>query len=802
MKYLKLMSLTMLILMTIPTWSQQNNSLGNLKKLSRDGQKIVLETDNGKATVTVLTDDIIRVKIAKQFQPDFSYAVVLQPVATTIDYTDSKEKLILKTATTVLEITKKPVRFCFKSVDGKIISQDDPAFGTSWNGTEVTTYKTLQPGEKFLGLGEKGGNLDRRGSSYVNWNTDNPHYEDYTDPIYSTIPFYMGMHSGLVYGILFDNTFRSYFNFGASQERFSSFAADDGEMDYYFINGKNTAEIIKNYTQLTGRMEMPPLWALGYQQCRWSYYPDKEVLTLAKTFRDKQIPADVLYLDIHHMDAYKVFTWNPERFSNPVEMNKTLKSMGFHTAVIVDPGVKIDKGYHAYEDGLKNDMFIKYPDGTPYTGQVWPGWCHFTDYTKPAARQWWGDLFKTQTDIGVDGFWNDMNEIATWGQATPSMVQFDWEGHKTTYREAKNVYGMLMARSTYEGAKKALNGKRPLIITRSGYAGLQRYTSIWTGDNQAHDDHMLLGVRLVNSLGLSGIAFTGYDIGGFGGDATPALFARWISLGAFCPFYRTHSSFNTKDSEPWAYGEDVEDISRNYINLHYRILPYIYSLFRESNLNGIPVQRSLAIDYASDERVFYFAYQNQYLFGPAFLVAPCKSTEMITKAYLPEGDWYYLYNDKKYAGNQEIMIESPLNRLPVFVKGSSIVPVQNVIQNTTENPGETLEIHVYNGKEKAEFRYYEDDGTTYDYQKDAYYERFITYNPRNQELTLSKKTGNTSCKFRNLRIVVHGMNSDENSATGSKAKTPSILPEGFNYQVINPVFNAQLADDEMTVKLK
>ncbi len=799
MNSLKPLVLAMLLGLTASLHAQVSTSLGDLKKMSRNGNQFIFETTNGTAKVTIFSDDIYRIEVAKDFQADFSYAVVLKPQDIKVSFAENNDRIVLKTATTLLDISRKPVRFIFKTLDGKVINQDDAAFGTTWIGTEVTTFKTLMPGEKFIGLGEKTGNLDRRGNSFVNWNTDNPRYEDYTDPIYSTIPFYIGMHSGLTYGIFFDNSFKSYFNFGASQERFSSFGADAGEMDYYFINGKSTADIIRNYTLLTGRMQLPPMWALGYQQCRWSYYPDKEVITLAKTFRDKKIPADVLYLDIHHMDAYKVFTWHPERFSNPLQLHKELKGMGFHTAIIVDPGVKIDKGYEAYEDGLKKDMFIKYPDGTPYSGQVWPGWCHFTDYTKPAAREWWGDLCKTPADIGVEGFWNDMNEIATWGQATPSLVEFDWEGHKTTYREAKNVYGMLMARSTFEGAKKALNGKRPLVITRAGYAGLQRYTSIWTGDNQAHDEHMLLGVRLVNSLGLSGVAFTGYDIGGFGGDATPALFARWISLGAFCPFYRTHSSFNTKDSEPWSYGEDVEDIARNYINLHYKMLPYIYSLFKEAAVSGIPVQRSLAIDYAQDERTFYFAYQNQYQFGPAFLVAPCKSTELITKAFLPKGNWYYLYNDKPYAGNQEILIEAPLNRLPVFVKAGSIIPIQEVVQNTSENPGETLQIHIYKGDEASSFTYYEDDGLTYNFESGAFYERIISYDPVKNEVVFKPKQGTAASKFKKVAVIVHGVAGATNS---SNEGFNSLLPKEFSYQGINPVYLADLTDGEIVLKLK
>jgi alpha-glucosidase len=780
-------------------------TLGNLKSFKQQGQQLEIKTPTGNAIITVMRPDVFRLRIVKdQFGPDFSYAVVGQPQKTDFKVTRTSTMITVSTQALVLEISTQPVRFTFKTTDGKIINQDDPALGTNWNGTEVTTCKTLFKDEKFIGLGEKAGNLDRRGAHYWHWNTDNPRYDNNSDPLYSTIPFYIGLHSGLVYGIYFDNTHKSYFNFGASQERFSSFGADDGEMDYYFIGGQKVADIIEGYTWLTGRMPMPPLWALGNQQCRWSYYPDEEVVNVARTFRQKKIPADVIYLDIHYMDAYKVFTWHPERFSQPRKLLSTLKDMGFHTTVIIDPGIKVEKGYHVYEEGLKNNMFIKYPDGQPYQGQVWPGWCHFTDYTKPEARKWWGSQFKGLVEDGVDGFWNDMNEIATWGQATPTFIQFDWEGQGATYRKAKNIYGMLMARSTYEGTRSLLK-RRPLVLTRAGFAGLQRYTAIWTGDNQANDDHMLLGVRLVNSFGISGVAFNGYDIGGFGGNATPALYARWISLGALSPFCRTHSAFNTKDSEPWSYGEDVEDIARNYINLRYRLMPYLYSLFRESSKTGMPVQRSLAIEYTNDPRTFYYVYQNQYTLGPSLLVAPCKSTDEFTKVFLPEGQWYRVYDDQMITGNTELLAEAPLNRLPVYVKAGSIIPVWPVLQNTSENPGDILEIHLYKGAGTHSFTYYEDDGLTYDYEAGKYYEREITYDGSNNTLTLAPKKGEFTSRFRKLKIIMHGFKAKSDAENNLKremqAEKTGILPEGFGYNQENPVITAELRDDEMKIKL-
>jgi alpha-glucosidase len=336
-----------------------------------------------------------------------------------------------------------------------------------------------------------------------------------------------------------------------------------------------------------------------------------------------------------------------------------------------------------------------------------------------------------RVEDGVVGFWNDMNEIATWGQQVPNLIEFDWDGNKATYRQAKNVYGMLMARSTFEGVKKLMNGKRPMNITRSGFAGMQRYTILWTGDNQATDHHMMLGVRLVNSLGLSGLSFTGSDVGGFGGNCTPALFARWMQIGAFTPFFRGHSAYNTISQEPWVFGETVEEISKNYIQLRYNLLPYIYSSMHSSVISGIPLNRSLAINYTMDETIYQEEYQNQYLFGPSMLVIPVESNKEIVKAYLPKGEWYDFYTDQYFDGQQEVFAESPQDKLPVYVLAGSIIPMQSPIQHTAEMPSDTLYVHLYKSQSNKDiaWKYYEDDGVSYDYQNGKFYLREIIYKP-------------------------------------------------------------------------
>ncbi|MBF9254569.1 DUF4968 domain-containing protein [Pontibacter sp. 172403-2] len=755
--------------------SAQDNpvhQVGNVNAVTIEGQHVNLSTSsNEHIRLSVYSPTIVRVRMDKKpLGDDFSYAVVGKPQQVKANITQNSNEITITTDSLTARISKNPFAVAFYTPNGKVISQDEQGLTTSWIGEEVTTYKHMQEGERFIGLGEKTGPLDRRGNGYTNWNTDAYGYAVNQDPIYSTIPFYIGIHDGLNYGIFLDNTYQSDFNFGASNNRFSSFGVQGGEMDYYFIYHTKVADIITSYTYLTGRMPIPPLWSLGYQQNRYSYYPDAEVMRIARTLREKKIPADGITLDIHYMDAYKLFTWDKNRFPDPAGMNKQLEDLGFKTTVIVDPGIKVEPGYHAYESGKKADIFLKYPDGQYYTGQVWPGWTHFPDFTSEKGRDWWRNQVKRFADDGVDGLWNDMNEIATWGNKMPDNVLFNYDGHLTTSKQGHNVYALEMVRTSYEGARTTMN-KRPFILTRAGFAGLQRYTAIWTGDNRAEDDHMLAGVRLLTSLGLSGVPFTGMDIGGFTGNPSVGLYARWIQLGAFTPYFRNHTGVNTKSSEPWAYGEEVTEIARNFINLRYKLLPYLYSTFYEATQNGLPVARSLAINYTQDPKIYDGQYQNQYLFGEAFLIAPFASTVNFGKVYFPEGKWYNLYTGEVESGNQEKIIPLAYNKMPVYVKAGSIVPMQSLIQTTAEQPTDTLTIQVYKGDADNAFVYYEDDGKSYDYEKGQYYKRTIRYDARKNDLAFGKAEGSFNSKFNHIKVVLHGFgNASKVKVNGKSGK--------------------------------
>jgi alpha-glucosidase len=544
-------------------------------------------------------------------------------------------------------------------------------------------------------------------------------------------------------------------------------------------------------------MSLPPMWSIGYQQCRYSYYPDTEVLHFARKFRDKKIPADVIVLDIHYMDEYKIFSWDKKRFPYPDQMIDLLKEMGFEVVVICDPGIKIEDNYVPFQTGKEEDIFLKYPDNTHYEGEVWPGWCYFPDFTSKKSRSWWGEMMKSYTDIGIKGFWNDMNEIATWGQMLPENIVFDFEGEGGTTRKGRNLYGMQMARSSYEGAKENLKGERPFSLTRAAFSGIQRYSALWTGDNVANDEHMMLGVRLVNSLGLSGVAFSGYDVGGFAGNGQSGLFARWIQIGAFSPFFRGHSMLNSHDSEPWSYGEEVEDISRNYIRLRYKLMPYLYSAFLVASEKGLPVSRSLCIDYADDDKIYDTEFENQYLFGDSILVAPIKSNVNFWKVYLPKGKWYEFFTDEKINGNQEIIREYHLNHLPLFVKESSIIPLYINGNDNSKDIGDLLELHVYKGTDANSFDYYEDDGRTYGHEKGEYHRRTISYDPTSNQIKLDASSGSYGTKMNKIKLVLHGFDDKDLN----QLRTSSDV-QATTYSYIDPIEKFSPIDNEDNEHLK
>jgi alpha-glucosidase len=731
---------------------------------------LVLELAQGKATIEVDSMGVVRVQLVKHGQRiPHSYALAKPWSSRQLrlpEVQETPEELVwrLDWGSIHIRISNLAITYC--NTSGEVLMADDDGLGMGWLGDRVGHYKVLQPYERFVGLGEKTGNLDRWGRAYTNWNTDAFGYGTETDPIYASIPFYMGVQAGKVYGLFYDSTWKSEINFGASNHRFSSFLAEGGPLTYYFFAGPTPRQIISQYTDLTGRIDLPPLWALGLQQCRYSYYPSETVLQLAQNYRRKGIPADVIYLDIHYMQDFKVFTWHGQDFSDPVGLVKALKELGFRVVVILDPGIKQDVTYAPYQRLKETGAYLRYPDGTAYTASVWPGKCLFPDFSTEEGRNYWAQEMEILKDAGIAGFWTDMNEIASWGQASPAIIEMGLEsesatepdGDRYSHIEGRNIYGAQMAKAAKMGSQLHYPDKRSFVLTRAAYAGTQRHAAIWTGDNTASDEHLLLGVRLQNSLGLSGMAFAGTDIGGFVGEASPDLFARWVQVGCFSPLMRIHSMIDSRPSEPWAYGERVEAIAKNYIKLRYRLLPYLYQIMREASISGIPVVRSLMIDYPHHHATYDHRYQNQYFFGPSFLIIPCVSTQAYTAAWLPphQGGYYCLYSGKHHADNQELPLASPPEMLPVLVRAGSYYWTQEPGAYTSDQATDTITLHIYHGRGNTTGTYYEDEGEGFGYKQGHCLVRKLDINHQEKTLTIHQPVGSFLSKFKQISIMFHG----------------------------------------------
>jgi alpha-glucosidase len=528
------------------------------------------------------------------------------------------------------------------------------------------------------------------------------------------------LRQGQSYGIFYDNSYCSRFDLGETQPDEAVYWADAGELRYYFFYGPGLTTVLERYTELTGRMLLPPLWVLGYQQSRWSYYPESRVREIARLLREHRIPCDALYLDIHYMEGYRCFTWDKQRFPEPAALLTDLHNQGFKVAATIDCGIKADRNYPVCADGLAKGAFCTYPDGKVAGGPVWPGESYFPDFTNPCVREWWGQLYAPLLEAGMDGIWNDMNEptiIGPKGNTLAHCVRHDWEGQGTDHRQAHNVYGMQMVRATAEGLQRLRPGQRPFVLTRSGWAGVQRYAIPWTGDNQSTWEHLRLTMPMVMGLGLSGLGFTGADVGGFDRGADGELLVRWAQMGAFLPFFRNHTSIWSRDQEPWVYGEPYLSISRAAIEWRYRLLPYLYTATWQCAQSGIPVARPLALAHPEDERTH--SLDDQFLCGDALLVAPiCEPQATSRPVYLPAGEWFDFWTDEPHRGPTTLQAAAPLERIPVFVRAGTVLPTWPVLQHTNVQAVEKLILHVYPGDGKSWL--YEDDGQSLAYKGGEY----------------------------------------------------------------------------------
>ncbi len=720
--------------------------------------------------LTVLRDSVIRFRFGTRgnLDEDFSYAIDEEESHIGYNHLEVTEDDIFHIVTTaklVVKIEKASLQTHILDIEGNIINEDEIGFHYEesflYGGNIVKMSKKAQAGEGFFGLGDKPMHLNLRGKRMQNWATDSYAFAKDEDPIYKAVPFYIGLNKKKAYGIFFDNTFKTHFDFCKERLDVTSFWADGGEMNYYFIYGPSMSQVVQNYTHLTGKPELPPLWTLGFQQCKWSYYPESRVKEITNTFRDLKIPCDGIYLDIDYMEGFRCFTWNKEYFANPKSMVKELADNGFKTIVIIDPGIKLDPEYWVYNEAQENDYFCKRADGPPMIGKVWPGECAFPDYTNPEVREWWADLFKELIeDIGVKGVWNDMNEPAVMevpGKTFPDDVRHHYDGHPCSHRKAHNIYGTQMARATYEGVKKYVYPKRPFVITRSAYSGAQRYTSSWTGDNVATWEHLWVANIQVQRMCLSGMSFTGTDIGGFAEQPTGELFARWIQLGVFHPFCRVHSSGHHGDQEPWTFGDEVTDITRKFIEIRYTLLPYLYTAFYEYATDGTPMLKPLV--YYDQDDVHTHYRTDEFIFGHQILVCPIiEPNARGRRMYVPHGRWYNYWDHSILEGGKEMWVDADLDTMPIFMKEGAIIPRYPVQQYVGEKKIEELTLEVFYAKGTETSKVYEDAQDGYDYKKGRYCLRNLRLMGREREIIIHQhKNGTFITSYENMLFKFYGL---------------------------------------------
>ncbi|MDB6110825.1 MAG: alpha-glucosidase [Pedosphaera sp.] len=729
-------------------------------------QSVLLHSANETVELSVLADNLFRLRIAsgKQLSRQPSWAVSQtdwSAVSAAINH--STRQVVLQTSRGRLVLRLEGGAWELTDAEGRPVFSAKPG-ATGFAGEEARLSVSLMEGESLFGLGETTGTYNKRGLIREFWNLDvlghSPAIHPSLRSLYVSIPFAISLRAGRAAGLFWDNPARQTWDLGQTVLDQWQMKAASGEIDLFLFLGPSVKTVVSRYTDLTGRMPLPPRWALGYQQCRYSYETRARFETIARNFRRRKIPCDVLYLDIHHMDDYRVFTFG-KTFSKPAQLMAKLARQGFKVVTIVDPGVKDDPKFAVLKRGRAVNAFVKEPNGKKdYIGKVWPGEARFPDFLRAEVRQWWGREQAGLLKLGVVGFWNDMNEPANFALPTKTLPEESRHAADTgpmRHRSAHNLYGMQMARASRNGALAEQPNARPFVITRAGYAGVQRYAMVWTGDNSSIWEHLSDAIQMFLNLSVSGLPFCGGDIGGFMDNTTPELLVRWLQMATFTPFYRNHSNLGTIDQEPWAFGPKVESICRRYIELRYQLLPYLYGLFVEAHHHGTPIMRPLFWHYQDDAAAV--AAGDQFMLGPDLLVAPIlRQGATARSVYLPHGNWFNFWTGESHAGGRNILAPAPVDVIPLFVRAGAMLPMSAVQQFVGEKPVETVNLHLWPGAESV-LNWHEDDGISMGYAAGELSERQIkaAIGQRGGTLQFSPTKGSRAGDIKTWRVILRGV---------------------------------------------
>jgi alpha-glucosidase len=743
--------------------------------------------------VTALADDILRVRAAAagDLPEDASWAVPaeMRGRSVHVNVKQNADGVEFKTAALAVRIERSPLRLIVSDLAGHVISADSPTGAVNVVGAGFSLRKELNEKEHIFGLGDKTGPLDRRGQAFTLWNTDAYRFQESTDPIYKSIPFFVAAGGpGGSYGILLDNTWRTWFDFGKQDPQTLAIGSAAGPIDYYLIYGPSVHCVVERYTDLTGKQPLTPAWALGFQQSRYSYMSATEVRGIADRLRAERIPADVIWLDIDFQDRNRPFTTNPVTFPDLPALARDLKQQGLRLVAITDLHIAAapDQGYVPYDRGIAGDHFLKRSDGALYVGQVWPGPSVFPDFTRRDTRAWWGSLYRDFVAAGIAGFWNDMNEPSIFETPTKTMpldtqhriAEQGFAPRTAAHAEIHNVYGMLNSRATFEGQKQLAPNERPFVMTRASYAGGQRYAQTWTGDNSSTWNHLKLSISMLLNLGMSGFAYSGADVGGFIGAPSPELMTKWIEIAAFTPIFRAHSEKGTPRKELWVDGPQHLGIRRQFIEQRYRLMPYLYALADENARTGAPLMRPLFYDYP-DALDAPCEQPTAFLLGDRLLIAPPPDLES-PRAYqvcLPAGRWYDYWTGEPAA--QMLSVTPALDRLAVFVRAGAILPGQALVQSTAEIPQGPLSLDIYPGDD-CRGTIYADDGHSMAYTGQNYLRQRVrcVQTAAGIDIDFDAREGRFQPWWHQVTVRVHHWAGGAEASLGGKHIADPVLRDG------------------------
>lgn len=618
-----------------------------------------------------------------------------------------------------------------------------PFFEVNGNGEYV--YHLLED-DIVYGLGEQVRGINKKGWKYISWNYDNPNHQEDTQSLYGAHNFII-ISGSVTFGAFFDYAGKMDFDIGYTNRDTLKIKANKNDLTIYIITGENEKDIVKQFRKIIGKSYVPPLWAFGYGQSRWGYKNEQDIRTVAEKYKSADIPIDSIYLDIDYMERYKDFTIDKERFPDFENLVKDMKSQGIHLVPIIDAGVKIEKDYNVYEEGVKENYFCKNADGNDFVGAVWPGRVHFPDFLQPSTRKWFGEKYSVLTKLGIDGFWNDMNEPAIFytedrlsdtcekiKQLTSTNMgineYFEFtemvaglngnigdydkfyhnvDGKMIKHSDIHNLYGMNMTRSAFEALKEINPEKRTLFFSRSSYIGAHRYGGIWQGDNKSWWSHILQSMQQLPALNMAGFLFIGSDVGGFGANTTEDLMLRWLQYSLFTPLFRNHSADGTREQELYRF--DNVDVTSKMIKIRYSLIPYLYSEFLKAVLNDEMMFKPLAFDFPND--CMAKQVEDQLLIGNELMIAPIyKQNAQGRYVYLPEE--MMLVRMKSYDDyTTEILskghhyVDVALNELVFFVRNNKAIPFNKTAENTSKIDLKSIKLVGY---ENSSYTMYSDNG--------------------------------------------------------------------------------------------